>query len=401
MEGRVAPEHYHLTSGGAFHPAAMSPDPTPVSPVPRRRPAIPVLPVTGTIIALNVAVFVMMAAFLDAGWFETTSLAPYIRYGANNAAATTDGQWWRLLTCMFMHFGLLHLALNMWALLQAGSLVERLQGRILFALTYLASGIGGGLLSMDWHGDKMWSAGASGAIFGVYGALLGYVTRDRLALPRAVLQPLTKSTVLFACYNLIYGFVNPSIDNAAHIGGLSTGLALGWLTAPSPGEARSASAWRRRLAIGIVATAVIVATGVVLAPCYDYSVRDELAWQDAVKPFADRQAALEDEAAAGVQEWLRTQANGPALEQLIKEKVIPFFAGLGRAVGALDLSDNKATDRRRRQFAAYARIEAEAYRHLTLALQANNMSEFEAYASLRGQAEKAVNGSLPSSGPKR
>jgi len=197
--------------------------------------------VTGVIVALNIAVFVLMAGFLGAGWVEVTDMTPYVRYGANNAAVTMHGQWWRLITSMFMHYGVIHLALNMWALLQAGNLVERLQGRVLYALTYLGSGIGGGLLSIAWHGDKIWSAGASGAIFGVYGALLGRTYRDRLALPKAVLQPLMKSTVIFAGYNLLYGMVNPGIDNADHIGGLATGIALGWLTAPPRGAVRNPS----------------------------------------------------------------------------------------------------------------------------------------------------------------
>ena len=367
----------------------MSPEPS-TDPVPPRRPNLPVLPVTGTIVGLNIAVFLVMAVFLNAGWFEATNLAPYMRFGANNAAATTNGQWWRLVACMFMHFGLFHLAFNMWALVQAGSLVEKLQGRILYGLTYLASGIGGGLLSMDWHGDKMWSAGASGAIFGVYGALLGYITRDRLALPRSVLRPLTKSTVLFACYNLFYGFVSPAIDNSAHIGGLATGLALGWLTAPSPTMDRSAS-WGRRLAIGVAATVAIIVVGVCLAPHFDYSIPDELAWQDAVKPFADKQEALEQREASEFQQWLQNKSDGgPALYQLVEERMIPFYEDLGRAVGALDLSPGKLTDRRRKQFAEYARLEIEAFHHLELAVQNNNPKELDAFSRLRKEANQAM-----------
>lgn len=370
----------------------MNPDPLPeAAPAQRRR--FPLLPVTGSIVALNIVVFVAMAALLNAGWLEATNLEPYIKYGANNAVATED-QWWRLVTSMFMHFGLLHLALNMWALLQAGSLVERLQGRILYGLTYLVSGIGGGLLSMDWHGGKMWSAGASGAIFGVYGALLGYITRDRLALPRSVLQPLTKSTVLFACYNLFYGFVSPSIDNADHIGGLVSGLALGWLTAPSPGTDRSAS-WGRRLGIGAAAAALIMAVGVAFAPNVDFILRDEQAWEKAVKPFADRQEALEQKLGAQVQEWLRNRSSGPDLYQLVEDKMVPFYEGLGRTVQALNLAPSKATDRRRKLFATYAGLEVEAFHHLEFAVQGDNMRELDAYTNLRREAGQAIGPTAP------
>ncbi len=236
------------------------------SPSVRPAPVFSFRSVTGVIIAANVAVFILMAGFLGAGWMEAASLEPYIRYGANNAAATAHGEWWRLITSMFMHFGAVHLAFNMWALYQAGNLVERLQGRWLYAVTYLASGVGGGLLSIDWHGDKIWSAGASGAIFGVYGALIGHIGRDRLALPKAVVQALMKSTLLFAGYNLVYGLAVPGIDNADHVGGFVTGLALGWLTAPPTGAARTSALLKKRLVVAAATIVVIVAAGVAAVP---------------------------------------------------------------------------------------------------------------------------------------
>lgn len=164
---------------------------------------------TNILVALNVAVFILMG-FLGAGWIETKSMMPYVLYGANNGGATTDGEWWRLLTCMFMHYGLIHLAMNMWALFQTGHLVERLLGRTLYILTYLGSGIIAGFASILWHGDKIWSAGASGAVFGVYGALLGYMLREKHALPRGVFQPIVKSTLAFAGYNILFGLALPA-----------------------------------------------------------------------------------------------------------------------------------------------------------------------------------------------
>ncbi len=348
----------------------------------------PFLSVTGMIIGLNVAVFLVMAAFLGAGWLETTDMTPYILYGANNAAATTDGQWWRLITSMFMHYGVLHLALNMWALFQAGRLVERLQGRALYAATYLGSGIGGGFLSMAWHGDKIWSAGASGAIFGVFGALLGYMLREKESLPRAVFQPLMKSTLLFAGYNLLYGLAKTGIDNGAHIGGLVTGFALGWLTAPPLDPDNRSSFLGSRLAIAAAAIAVMVVAGVAAAPRYDYSVRDELAWSSAVKPFVSEDSALEAAQDAALGAWVGTKRNGPEFSRLVEGKMVPLYADFARTIDALHLSPNRLTDRRRRAFSDFAHLRLEGYDHLLLALRRNDATEFKAYSGLN---EKAAN----------
>jgi rhomboid protease GluP len=181
--------------------------------------------VTNLIVGANIAVFIVMG-LLGAGWLETENLLPYIRYGANNGAATTDGEWWRLVTSMFMHYGLIHLLLNMWALFQAGHLVEKLLGRRAYTLMYFGSGIVSGLATLAWNGDQKWSAGASGAVFGVYGALLGYMLREKHALPAKIYRPLSKSTLTFAAYNLVYGSINPRIDNAAHIGGALGGAVI-------------------------------------------------------------------------------------------------------------------------------------------------------------------------------
>ena len=294
--------------------------------------------VTNLIIALNGIVFVVMAGLLDAGWITVTDLAPYIRYGANNGAATTDGEWWRLLTSMFMHFGIVHLLLNMWALFKTGPLVERLQGRALYAVTYLASGLGGALLSIGWHGDKTWSAGASGAIFGVYGILLGHILREKESVPRAVFQPLMKSTLTFAGYNLLYGMIHPEIDNAAHIGGFATGLALGWLTA-MPVEAASRVALApKKLRSALVALGALVAVGVMTTPRFDYSMRDELAWNGAVKDFVEKEPALLARQNIEQARWRKSADNGPAFARLIDEELLPLYQKLGQHIDGLTLA---------------------------------------------------------------
>jgi rhomboid protease GluP len=357
----------------------------------------PLLSVTGIIVALNVAVFLVMVLFLGAGWVDASDLAPYIRYGANNAALTTDGQWWRLLTSMFMHFGILHLALNMWALLQSGRLVERLQGRTLYAITYLASGLGGGFLSMAWHGSKIWSAGASGAIFGVYGALLGYMLREKQALPRTVFQPLLRSTLLFAGYNLVYGLSNPAIDNGAHIGGLVTGFAMGWLTAPPLDPESRSSLIGSRIRIAIAATVALIVLGVATAPRFDYSFADEMAWSDATKAFDAQDQGLREQEYAGLKEWVQTKRNTVEFRGLIQDKLVPFYAGFARDIDGLHLSAGRLTDRRRKALSEFAHLRLEGFDHLLHALDDSDSGhadasskEYREYADRVAQAYKVL-----------
>jgi rhomboid protease GluP len=136
------------------------------------------------------------------------------------------GQWWRPLTSMFLHAGWLHLLLNGWALYQLGSLFEILIGSGTMLTVYLVSGLSGSLASLLWtHGA---SVGASGAIFGLMGALIAFLLRRR-----EMLTPFAKSLlgqlVLWAGINVYIGFTTPGIDNAAHLGGCAMGLVLGFL----------------------------------------------------------------------------------------------------------------------------------------------------------------------------
>ncbi|MBI5770254.1 MAG: rhomboid family intramembrane serine protease [Verrucomicrobia bacterium] len=269
--------------------------------------------VTGVLLGLNVAVFVVMAGAYGAGWMSVASMDPYIRFGANHGAATTDGEWWRLLTSMFMHYGAMHLLLNMWALFQAGQLLERLQGRAFYAFNYLASGVAGGLLSLVWHGQKaVWSAGASGAVFGVYGMMLGFVLKEKHAIPRIVFKPLQNSAVSFGAYNLLFGLVYPGIDNAAHVGGFVAGIGLGWLTAMPIDREKRRQLWRGKFGAAAAAVAMLVAVGVTAAPRFDFSFREEFGWSTAIKGFRENEAKLLEKQDAAVGQWRQSAAGGPS-----------------------------------------------------------------------------------------
>lgn len=179
---------------------------------------------TIALIALNALAFA--ALVLTGGSPLRLDSARLIAAGALYGPAVLQGEHWRLATAMFLHGGLLHIALNMFALWQAGSLVERLFGHKRFLALYLGAGLSGAFSSLWWK-PAVLSVGASGAIFGVYGALLGYMLGAREAMPLSLMRELRASALAFIGFSLFAGFVMPGIDNAAHVGGLVGGLLLG------------------------------------------------------------------------------------------------------------------------------------------------------------------------------
>lgn len=169
------------------------------------------LPVTVGLLAVNLAVFALML-LAGAGFWHTPN-GVQLAWGANFGPATQDGQWWRLFTALFIHFGVLHLALNMWALWDVGRLVEQLYGRWRFAVLYGVSGLLGNLVSLVLHGNQAVSGGASGAIFSLYGALLVFLWRERRNVEPGEFRWLFGGAVVFSSLMLGVGFVVQGIDN--------------------------------------------------------------------------------------------------------------------------------------------------------------------------------------------
>jgi rhomboid protease GluP len=120
----------------------------------------------------------------------------------------------------------MHIGFNMWCLWDLGALSESLYGRWTFAAVYLITGVGAGLASIAWN-PGVWSVGASGAIFGLAGALIASFYLGEFSLPSIAIKRTQKSLAFFVVINVAFGSIFPGVDNAAHIGGLVTGLILG------------------------------------------------------------------------------------------------------------------------------------------------------------------------------
>jgi rhomboid protease GluP len=177
------------------------------------------------IIAINVVVFILMV--IDgAEIFTVTNGLVHIKWGSNVTALTLSGDWWRLITSTFIHFGIIHLAMNMYALYAAGVYLEPMLGKTKYIAAYLCTGIIGGIVSLWWHTEGINGAGASGAIFGLYGVFLALLFTN--LIPKQVRSALLQSIGIFVVFNIVYG-MRSGIDNAAHIGGLLSGMLIGFI----------------------------------------------------------------------------------------------------------------------------------------------------------------------------
>jgi rhomboid protease GluP len=182
--------------------------------------------VTPIILNLNILVFVIMGLNgVDIMVPDTESL---IAWGANFRPITLAGEWWRLLTSCFLHIGIIHLMMNLYALMYIGIQLEPHLGKTRFLAAYLLTGIAGSANSLYWH-ELTVSAGASGAIFGMYGVFLAMLTTN--LIEKTARQAMLTSIAIFVGYNLLNG-VRGGIDNAAHIGGLISGIVIGYAFYP-------------------------------------------------------------------------------------------------------------------------------------------------------------------------
>ena len=170
--------------------------------------------VTYIIMAICIILFILME--LSGG---STNSQTLLKYGANLDVLVKNGEYYRLFTCIFLHIGTMHLLCNMYSLYIIGREVENLFGKIKYIIIFILSGIFGSIMSLAFTHNTI-SAGASGAIFGLLGALLYFGMHYRTYLGEAI----KRSIIPIIVVNLIIGFFAEGIDLAAHIGGLVGGV---------------------------------------------------------------------------------------------------------------------------------------------------------------------------------
>jgi len=291
--------------------------------------ATPYVVVTPALIFINLAVFAAMV-FRHVSAFAPTPDA-LVAWGADYGPLTTHGQWWRLVTNTFVHIGLTHLLVNMFALWVIGRFTERLFGNVGFLVLYLLGGIAASLTSLSIH-PTIVSAGASGAIFALYGGLIGFLLLRRSAMSYATATSLALNAAGFVAFNLFYGLTKAHIDMAAHVGGLLAGVPIGAAMAFDPTSTTGvARLWRSAL-VGIVGAAILVPVARRI-PVLDDWPREFANWVSLTRDTATRLNQLRDKTEsdkAPTPEQIADQIEGhivPALDaeraRLLKLRLLP------------------------------------------------------------------------------
>ncbi|HET7104926.1 MAG TPA: rhomboid family intramembrane serine protease [Terracidiphilus sp.] len=264
--------------GSGYEPEILPPKPG-YAPAPqparRRRPLWAMSPATVALVGINCLVFLGMN--MQQLGLTGPSTRQLVQWGADNAGLVLIyGEWWRIVTAMFVHVGLLHILVNMWCLWNLALLAEPLMGSFGVFAVYLLTGAAGNLLStcVNWWryypdlaryhdiGVFPLGAGASGAVFGIAGALIVLLKSPRLPVPPMELRRLRKSVIYFAAINLVLGFginvgasvahAGLGIDNMAHLGGFLSGLLFAVPMVPRLGSPRPIFKARLRNAILLI-----------------------------------------------------------------------------------------------------------------------------------------------------
>jgi membrane associated rhomboid family serine protease len=276
--------------------------------------------VTLALVALNAGVFIGM--LFGAG--AMADPATLVAWGGNLGPLTSNGEWWRLVTAMFVHSGFWHLVVNIAGLVPLGIMLERLVGHFAFAALYLAAGVFASVVSLFAFPLDV-SVGASGAIFGVYGLLVasivwGLIERSPLTIRLAALKPLAPAAAVFMLYS-----VATSRGNGAELAGLLTGLVCGLVLARGMSERKPPAV--RIAAAAAVALAIAAVLAVPLRGMCD--ARPEMA---RVIAFEDRTARVYQTA---VNQFRLGAISAEALARIIERTIVPDLQEVLTRVTAL------------------------------------------------------------------
>ena len=185
-------------------------------------------PATRALILINVCMYAVCVVLGLLDMLKLVDMQKLVEWGVEWGPATLAGQWWRIFTSMFLHSGLIHLLVNMWWFRVVGKMTEQIFSTWTFLSLYFLTGLAGQLLSLSVH-PEIHSVGASGAVFGITGVAIAALWLGRLRPSMLALAWRIWPLMIFTGLSLFSGATNRRVDNAAHVGGLVSGLLLGIL----------------------------------------------------------------------------------------------------------------------------------------------------------------------------
>jgi rhomboid protease GluP len=334
--------------------------------------------VTLALAAANSVVWLVMIA-IGAGVINPSAQWLF-EHGGNFGMATLEGEEWRLFTSMFIHAGLLHIAMNMFGLISGGRLVERLFGRAGFAAIYFISGLVGSLAAALQPGAVV-SVGASGAIFGMLGAGVAYYL-----LHRERMDPSTgkeaRGLLVFIAYNLLYGFTQTGIDMYAHIGGLLAGFACGLALEVGGGGTR-----RRTTTVAAIGLVAVIAAAFLVPTRIDEGARAFQAFADADQKIMSRWNELIGRAQ-------RDEVGDEQFAEVIEQEILP---PLRAARGAYEQSG--AEHPKRALLLEYMRVRQEGMEQIAAGARAHDVEAVKRAQAVFERGDEILKKMQGESGP--
>lgn len=343
--------------------------------------------VTPVLVVINVLVFIAMCVG-GVGFFSADG-EKVVHWGSNFGPLTMGGEWWRLFTSLFVHFGVIHLALNMLVLLSSGAAIERLFGSARFLLLYLCAGLSGSMASLLWN-PVVNSAGASGAIFGIFGGLLAFVLNPRNGVPVAVVSEQRNSVLFFAMYNLAFGSVHSGIDNAAHVGGLVGGFLAGFLLARPLRKESRASFGAAPFSFGLAGCLVMLS--LISWPLVNPSenVRAKQQFQLALLDFGPQERRVNNEANEAWEKVNSNQLSSQAYASLLLRDVVPVWEQLYSEVSAPKLAASDSQFAMQQLLIRYADGRRRTARLLAQAILQNDKALMDLARDAKADADTAL-----------
>ncbi len=305
--------------------------------------------------------------------------------GADYWPMTTDGQPWRMLTCTFVHFDPPHLILNMVALWVGGRFAERLLGHWSYLSIYIFSGLTGSIAGGHYEHHAI-SAGASGSVFGVYGALAAAVILQRQTLPPRAVRSLLIIALAFIGYNLTRGLAGVGIGNAAHLGGLAGGALLGAVRCHPLGLAERPRAALLRFSAGVLVAAAVLVVGIGSMPRGHY---DPLADDRFNRAWTQYLAGLNEDGESLVEQWAILKVSNDDFVSCMEVEVIPHWVELESLLVDAEPNPDWGSHGRYQAGLRYARVRREHFEGCVRRARGNNLPFSETLLELSLKATEA------------